>query len=654
MEFAGKVWRLLIGIKDGLALAFLLLFFMALYAALAAQAPLAVVRQGALTIRLDGAVVEEPAGFDASALLSGSLPVGEVRERDVVLALRAAAKDDRIRAVVIDLSRFMGGGLVHLEEIGAAMDAVRAAHKPVFVYGFALEDGGTLLAAHASEAWIDPMGGAFLPGPGGYHMYYGKLLDRLMITEHVYRVGTYKDYVEPYIRNSASDASRAATKAVVDAIWTELKANIARARPHAKIDLVTHDPVGWYRASGGDSAQAALAAGLIDHIGTKQEFGDHVAKIAGADALDKRPGAYAHTNLATFLAAHPLPAGGKVIGVVTVAGDIVDGKEGPGVAGGDRIAAIIDDAASRSANSGSGLLGGGDMAALVVRVDSPGGTVTAAEAIRRAILRAQARGLPVVVSMANVAASGGYWVSTPGAKIFAQPGTITGSIGIFAVIPSYEKLLAHYGVNGDGYRSTPISGQPDALTGFTPEIEAMLQAGIENGYRRFVALVATARHQTPAAIDTIAQGRVWDGGTARRIGLVDQFGGLDEALTAAASAAHLGTGDWHEEDLHAPPTNPLAQLLAALGAGHDDDDDDALGMAPRTQAPRDWVGLVAQHQRLRLASALGETRRLLADDGGARAYCLACAGLSGLAPPGNAERHGGIADWLAAALGFWR
>ncbi len=621
MEFARKVWHLLVAIKDGLVLLLLLLFFAGLSAALASRSGPPPVRQGALLIALNGAVVEEPKLVDPLALLlSGDAGGNEYRARDLVRGIRAAAGDSRIKAVVLDLSNFVGGGQVHLEEIGAAMDAVRAAHKPVLVFGFMLDDPGMLLAAHASEVWIDPLGGVFVPGPGGYNLYFAKLLDRLKIDAHVFRVGTYKDYVEPYLRNDQSAPAKQARQALYSAVWTDWRANVAKARPQADIARVTADPVGWLKGSGGDAAKAALAAGLIDHIGTHADFGARVVKIVGDDSRDSRPGAFAHTSLGPWLADNPESSDGKAIGVVTIAGEIIDGRAGPGTAGGDRIAALIDRAGKR------------DLSALVVRVDSPGGSVMASEAIRSALARQKARGLPIVVSMANVAASGGYWVSTPGARIFAEPATITGSIGIFAVIPSFERALAQYGVTGDGVRTTPLSGQPDMLTGLTPEVEAMLQANIENGYGRFVGLVAQSRHKTPAEIDAIAQGRVWDGGTARQIGLVDQFGGLDDALAWAAHAAHLKPGGWHPVFLGQRP-QPLSRLVAMLRHQDDDqgDPDDADGEgaifggnASGEGQTRDWIGLVAGRQRDMLARAVSDAERLMSVQG-AQAYCLDCA-----------------------------
>ena len=624
MQFARYVWRLLVGIKDALVLCLMLLFFGLLYAAMTVRAPAAHVREGALRVVLDGAVVEEPSEIDPLQVLTGGQsPERELRARDVVRGIRAAAGDSRIKAVVLDLSKFSGAGMVHLADIGAAMDAVRAAKKPVLVYGVMLEDAGVLLAAHGSQVWLDPMGGAFVPGPGGQRLYYGKLLERLKITAHVFRVGTYKDFVEPYLRNDQSEPSRAARKALVGAIWSEWQANVAKARPQAKIAMVTADPVGWIKASGGDAGKAALAAGLVDRLGTAAEFGQAVAKIAGEDSTDKRPGAYAHTALGPWLEAHPEGTDGKAIGVITVAGEIVDGKAGPGTAGGDRIAKLIDGAEAKK------------LAALVVRVDSPGGSVSASEAIRNAIERQKARGLPVVVSMGNVAASGGYWVSTPASRIFAEPATITGSIGIFAVIPSFERALVQYGVTGDGVRTTPLSGQPDVLTGLTPEVEAMLQANIENGYARFVGLVAKSRGKTVADTDAIAQGRVWDGKAARANGLVDEFGGLDAALAYAAGAAKLKPGEWHPVFL-GQERSAASQFLDRMRS---DDDADS-----ETQG-RDWTGLIARRQQAQMARALGDVEHLMSASG-AQAYCLEC----GLVRPAAAQAGHGATGWLARWL----
>ena len=623
MIFARKVWHFLVAIKDGLALLVLLMFFFALYAVLTMRPSAGTLRDGALLLRLHGAVVEEPAVRDPFAgLVSGTEEPREYRARDLIRSLRLAAKDERIKAVVLDLSEFAGGGMVSLQEIGAALDQVRAAKKPVLAYAMAYSDDGLMLAAHASEVWIHPLGGAFVTGPGGSRLYFGDLLQRYKVNVHVYKVGTYKDAVEPYLLSGPSDPSRQARRAVYGALFEEWQNDVARARPKANLPLVTADPAGWLAASRGDAAQAALAAGLVDKLGDEVAFGERVKALAGEDPLDEAPGSYAHNHYETLLAAHAEPDGGEAVAVVTIAGQIVDGKAGPGTAGGERIARLIDEANADEAK------------ALVLRVDSPGGSVYASEQIRLALERFKSGGRPVVVSMGNVAASGGYWVSTPASRIFAQPGTITGSIGVFALLPSFERTLADLGVRADGVQTTPLSGQPDLLGGFSPEVERMIQANVENNYSRFLTLVAGARGQTPAEIDRIAQGRVWDGGTARQNGLVDQFGGLDEALGFAAKAAKLE--QWHPQ-FYGSDVDPYASLLERM-LGDDEDADQAVAT--------DLAGLAAVQQRARLAGMLGELA-WLGQVRGAQAYCLDCG------VPLRAANRPGAGGWNPVLSGLF-
>lgn len=618
MVFAGKVWRLLVGIKDGLALLFLLLFFALLYAVLSVRPHAGAVREGALLLKLNGSVVEEPAVIDPFAtLLSGTVPVSEYRARDVIHALRTAAKDNRIKAVVLDMSSFTGGGMVTLQDVGAAMDQVRAAKKPVLTYAVGYADDGLLLASHASEVWVDPMGGAVVLGPGGNNLYFGGLIEKLKVNAHIFRVGTFKSAVEPYLRDGPSPEARENAAALYGALFEDWKASVAKARPKANIAMVTADPAGWFQASGGDAAKAALAAGLVDRIGTRADFGKRVAEIAGEDTISRVPGSFASTSLRDWVAANPMPQPGKAIGVVTIAGQIVDGRSGPGVAGGERIAEILDNALD------------GNLAALVVRVDSPGGSILASEQIRLAVERHKAKGIPVVVSMANLAASGGYWVSTPASRIFAEPGTITGSIGVFVVLPTFEQTLGEIGITADGVKTTPLSGQPDLAGGLSPEVSQMLQANVEHSYGRFLGLVATARGKTPAEIAQIAEGRVWDGGAGRQIGLVDQFGGMDEALAAAASMAKLKDGEWHAKYL-GERTDAVSMLLAGLST-----EDDS---TPSAEA-RDWAGMIAVRQASIAERALGEVARLMKLRG-TQAYCLECPAPSPRARTGSDDSDG--------------
>ncbi|MEE4318116.1 MAG: signal peptide peptidase SppA [Erythrobacter sp.] len=619
MSFVGKVWKVLVGIKDGLVLLFMLLFFLALFGALSARPSPGQVREGALLIDLSGSIVEEKSAIDPiMALLSGAAPLEEYRARDIVRALDAAASDERIKAVVLDLTTFTGGGQVHLTAIGEAMDRVRAAKKPVLTFALGYADDHLLLAAHASEVWLDPQGAALVTGPGGNFLYFADLFEKFGVNARVYRAGEFKSATEPYARNSMSPEARENIGAVYATLWEEWQANVKKARPKADLALVTGDTAAWIASGDGDLADAALKAGLVDKLGDRTQFGTRVAEIAGKDSRNKQPGAFAASELAPFLADIGSQRDGKKIGVVTIAGEIVDGEAGPGTAGGTRIADLLDAALDD------------ELAALVVRVDSPGGSATAAEEIRRAIQRHRDRKIPVAVSFANVAASGGYWVATSSDRIFAQPETITGSIGVFAVLPSFERAAERLGVNADGYSTTPLSGQPDIIAGFSPEMDAVLQAGVASTYRDFLARVSKARKMPVDKVDAIGGGRVWDGGTARQNGLVDQFGGLEDALAWAAAKAGLKDGKWHPVFLGEQAENydPLIRRLLS-------------GMAAPESARQagDGFALVARRQD-ELAARLTRDIERLTSGTGVQAFCLACPGQPaqfsrGAAPSGN-------------------
>lgn len=600
MSFAGKVWRLLVGVKDGLSLVFLLLFFFALYVVLTARPSPAQVREGALLLELDGVIVEEQAAIDPlGILLSGQQPITEFEARDLVHAIDAAADDARVKAVVLDLTQFLGGGHVHLREVGDALERVRRADKPVLAYAVGYGDDAMMLAAHASEVWVDPLGGAMIAGPGGSQLYFGQLLENLNVNARVYKVGEYKSAVEPFQRSDMSPEARENYEALYGALWEEWQATVAKARPKLQLAQVTRQPVEWIERSRGDLASAALAAGLVDKLGSRVAFGERVKQIAGEDPWNERPGAFAHTTYDAWLADNVRDTTGNAIGVVTIAGEIVDGEAGPGTAGGDRIAKLLDEALDD------------DLAGLVVRVDSPGGSVLASEEIRRAILRHKAKKIPIAVSMANVAASGGYWVATPADRIFAEPETITGSIGIFAVIPTFENVAEEIGVGADGVRTTPLSGQPDLIGGFTPEVDAILQSSIENGYDDFLTRVAQARNLTKARVDQIGQGRVWDGGTARQIGLVDQYGGVEDALAWIAERAKLGDGEWHAQWI-GDDVQPYDTLIRRLVAGDSAE-----------RAGGDLFAMVALRQQALTAQVARDLDRLLSVRG-MQAYCLEC------------------------------
>lgn len=624
MRVVRGLWKLLVGVKDALVLLLLLLFFGLLYAGLTARPNPKLASSGALLVRLDGALVEQPEDADPLAIVSGNGPASrEYRLRDVVRALNVASTDPAVTVVVLDLDSFIGGGQAAIAVVGQAVDGVRRAGKPVLAYATGYDDDSYQLAAHASEIWLNPLGAVLLAGPGSPHLYYKGLLDKIGVTTHVYRVGKFKSAVEPYTRADQSPEARAANQALADALWATWRDEVAHARPKARVAPYSADPGAALTAAGGDSAKAAQAAGLVDRLGDRIAFGQRVIALAGADGTGQA-GGFSTLPLDAYLANHTEQTGGRV-GVVTIAGDIVDGNAGPGKAGGETIARLLGQE-----------LGKRRIKALVVRVDSPGGSVTASERIRSAILAAKAQGLPVIVSMGSVAASGGYWVSTPGSTIFAEPSTITGSIGVFGIIPTFAGTLQKLGLSADGVATTPLSGQPDVYRGTSPAFDTLIQTGIESIYARFTGLVAQSRRLTPQRVDEIGQGHVWAGGIARQIGLIDRFGTLDDAIAFAAKAANLTGADAQPRWIEQQP-NSWKSLLRDWTQKRDSDSDAAIDP---------WTREAHRPQEL-LARALADARAL-AYGPAIQVRCIECA----MAEPARAPAQATVAALLAKHMGL--
>ncbi|HEX9964999.1 MAG TPA: signal peptide peptidase SppA [Allosphingosinicella sp.] len=621
MKFAGKVWKLLVGIKDGLVLLFMLLFFALLYAAMTARPTLGSGDRGALLLQLDGPIVEQPAQATARDVLGGGGP-REYRLRDVVHSLRTAAADDRVKAVAIDLDIFSGGGQAAISEVGEALDSVRKANKPVLAYATAYDDDSYLLAAHASEIWVNPMGGVLVTGPGGANLYMKGLLDKLGVTANVYRAGTYKAATEPLTRTDMSPEARQALSAVYSVLWDNWQQEVRRARPKAQIAPYVADLPGRVAAANGDMARAALQAGMVDRVGEREAFGRRVAEIAGKRYAEL-PGSFERIDYRKWIEANPASDRGGRIGIVTVAGDIVDGEANLGTAGAETIVRALEKGLRER-----------DLKALVVRIDSGGGSALASERIRQAVLAAKARGLPVVASMGSVAASGGYWVATAGDKIYAEPSTITGSIGVFGVLPSFEGAMAKLALGADGVKTTALSGEPDLLRGPSPEADRLLQMGVEGTYRRFLGLVSGARKIPVAQVDQIAQGRIWAGGTAHQLRLVDSFGGLDDAVREAARLAKLDPEEARAVWLEQEPGFGDQLLMSLAGDGEE-------------EASPDAFSRLAAKPRLRMLAAIGEAERLVSG-AAIQARCLECAG-HGARP--RAKLGAGVTGWLWRLLG---
>ncbi|GAA0311694.1 signal peptide peptidase SppA [Sphingomonas oligophenolica] len=607
MKLVRGAWKILVGIKDALVLIAMLLFFGLLFGALSAKPSPASIHDGALLLRLDGQIVEQPEEADPFAALGGGASVHQFRLRDLVRSLEKAKGDSRVKAVVLDLDSFGGGYPAAVDEVANAIRAVRDSGKPVLAYATSYTDSGYRLAANASEVWMSPMGGTLFMGPGGSQLYYKGLIDKLGVNAHVYRVGKYKSYVEPYTRTEASPEAKEEVVKLYSVIFSQWQEAIHRARPKARFADFLSKPDQVIAAARGDIAKANLDAGLVDKLGTRLDFGKRVAEIAGSDS-NKPAGTFSSIKYETYVDANPLPTDGDAIGVLTIAGDIVDGKSKGGNVGADTVdKALLQGLAKKK------------LKALVVRIDSPGGSALASEDMRRAIMEAKAQKLPVVISMGSLAASGGYWVSTAGDVIFAQPTTITGSIGIFGIIPTFENTLKKIGITTDGVKTTPLSGQPDVVGGTNAQTDAIFQAGIENGYREFVTRVSQARKLSPARVDEIGQGRVWDGGTAHQIGLIDRFGGLKDAIDEAARRAGLKPENVHAEYLEKKP-GWFAKLVERLGRSDDDDDSVDQGSDAFTR--------IALERRAMFARALGDVKRI-GTGAAIQARCLECDALGG-------------------------
>ena len=468
----------------------------------------------------------------ALAGLSGEEP-RQVQLRDLIGAIDAAAKDKRISRILLLPDELQGGGFAALHEVGAALDRFRAVGKPVIVWGVNLDQGQYYLAAHADRLLVDPQGGVMITGLANYRLFYKDLLDKLGVDVHLFRVGEFKSAAEPYILNHASAESKEADSYWMGGLWDGYLAEVAALRkldPAVLRDDIDNLPA-HIASTGGDLAQLALNQHLVDGLATRAELIAMMRK-EGVPA-DRKGHSFRQVDLDRYAASMPDESSPLAPGVAVVVaeGEISGGKQSPGSIGGESTAALI-----RSAREDR------HTKALVLRVNSPGGEVYAAEQIRREIELTRKAGIPVVVSMGDVAASGGYWIAMNANRIFAEPNTITGSIGIFGMYYSVPNTLARLGVQSDGVGTGPMAGAFDITRPLDPKVGAVIQAIINKGYHDFVGNVAKARGKSYEAIDAIAQGRVWTGRQALERGLVDQLGGLDVAVAEAGNLAKLPKG----------------------------------------------------------------------------------------------------------------
>ena len=493
-----------------------------------------------LVLAPEGRLVEQYSSDPLSRSLAkafGDDRNAEVQLRDLLRAIDSARTDKQVERVLLRVDRMQFSGYASIREVAAALAKLRASGKQLVAFGESFDQAQYLLAAQADEIYLDPMGGVLLEGLGRYRLYYREgLQDKLGVDVHLFKVGEYKSAAEPFVLDAASPEAKQADLYWMNDVWQRYLADVARVRKltpallAARIDTLPED----LEAAGGDLGRYALQQKLVDGLKTREQVEELLAARGVKD--EDAEGGFRQVSLDGYLkqidhaigAADPRPQ----VAVVVAEGEITGGEQPPGTVGGESTAALLRDARDDD-----------HVKALVLRVDSPGGEVFASEQIRREIVALKAAGKPVVVSMGDLAASGGYWISMNADRIYADPSTITGSIGIFGLIPTIPRTLDKIGVHSDGVGTTRFAGAFDLTRPLDPAVGQVIQSVIDKGYRDFTGKVAQARNRSVAQIDAVGRGRVWSGAQARERGLVDAFGGLDSAIADVATRAKLGKRD---------------------------------------------------------------------------------------------------------------
>ncbi|WP_221436634.1 signal peptide peptidase SppA [Aeromonas caviae] len=600
-----SLWRLLNFTRLMLVnLLFLLVVLVIVFSVSQSETPSTPI-EGALTLNLSGVLVEQRTQTDPTVQLLRQMDKGDEQPSEIVLsdllwAIKSAGNDDRIKALVIKPQGLQGASLSKLQEVTAAIDAFKESGKPVIAMADYYSQGAYLLAAHADHVLLNQSGAVLIEGLGVYQTYFKSALEKLNITPHVFKVGTYKSFVEPYTRDEMSPESKEANQRWLDQLWQSYVADVAEQReiePDAVAPNKDHF-LELLRKAGGNAASYALDNGLVDQLATRDEMTQAVIKEVG-EADDH---GWKGVGLKEYLAAIPeqYPQSGKdQVGLITASGAIMDGVQPAGTIGGDSLADLLAEARRDD-----------QVKAVVLRVDSPGGSAFAAEQIRAELLALKQAGKPVVISMGSYAASGGYWISADADKIFASPTTLTGSIGVFGMFATIDKALSQYGVHTDGVGTTDFVGV--GLTRALPDhVGEAIQLSVEDTYQRFVGLVGKGRGLSPEEAEKAAEGRVWTGQDAKALGLVDEFGNLDDALKAAADLANLKS--WQVTPI-APEESARDKFLRELF------DSSAQALAPHLQS---WLPAGLGKALLEMNRTLDPLTRFN-DPQGTYAFCPVC------------------------------
>jgi protease IV len=539
MHYLGRfiygIWRGLDVLRRCLHLLLLLVLFGIVIGALRQSTP-RMPDKAALVVRPSGDIVEQLSGEPIERALNEAQGEGVPQTLlwDLTTAIRTAAADPRIPLLVIDTDDMGSVGQAKLEELAAAIGAFRHSGKRIIARGSYFLQGQYYLAAQADEVYLDPFGFVLLDGYDRYRMFFRDALDKLSIDMHLFRAGKFKSAAETFTRRDMSPEDREESDVYLQALWRGYRTAIGNARS-LKAEAIAQYADGYVSAvaaAGGDTAKVAKDSGLVNGLKTQQEVEDRLIDLVGADSGGK---SYRQVGVADYLRATHAEdkqrGKGQAVGVVIASGEILDGKQPPGTVGGESTAQLLREARQDD-----------DIRAVVLRIDSPGGSVLASEQIYREVLALKKDGKPVVVSMSDVAASGGYYIAAAADQIIASPNTITGSIGVFAGIPTFSRTLAKLGINVDGIGTTALSGSTQLDRPMSADAGRLVQITVDHAYEEFLARVAKGRGKTREAIDAIAQGRVWVGSDARQQGLVDRLGNYDDAVTEAATRAGLKAG----------------------------------------------------------------------------------------------------------------
>jgi protease-4 len=486
----------------------------------------------ALVLAPAGKIVEQSTETLLVDRFYGTTTGAETVLRDLIDGIDTARNDPKIKILVLDLEKLEGAGISQLQEIGEALKRFKANGKTIFAFGDSFDQRQYYLAAHADQLYLHPMGQVWLGGLGIYRHYFKNALDKLHVDFHVFRVGTYKSALEPFMRNDMSTDDRKSNQAWLNTLWEAYTTDVAALRrlPAERIDDYINNLDGNLAEEGGDAARLALTSGLVDNLKTRDEIRDELIHLVGEDENGE---SYNKIDFDTYISSmlpkvrRPRTESSRV-GLIVAEGIIMNGKQPAGRIGAESTAELIRQAREDE-----------KIKAVVLRIDSGGGSAVASEIIRRELELTRGAGKPVVVSMSSIAASGAYWISVAADEIWALPTTITGSIGIFAALPTFDKTLKAIGINTDGVGTTRLSGAFDLSRPLNPLLADALQLQIERGYRRFIEQVSQGRNMTPEAVEKVAQGRVWAAQTAKGLGLIDKFGGLTPAVESAAKLAKL-------------------------------------------------------------------------------------------------------------------